>query len=107
MAAAASNPGDLVLDPFCGCGTALVAAQKLERRWIGVDITYLAIAVMKARLKDIFGLDTVNVLGQPTESGSVCWLIQLHFSKTLDGRAWAHSSAESWRSSCGSLLIAN
>jgi len=62
-----SNPGDVVLDPFCGCGTALVAAQKLGRRWVGIDITYLAIAVMKARLKDIFGLEDVNVLGQPTE----------------------------------------
>ena len=62
-----SSPGDVVLDPFCGCGTALVAAQKLGRRWVGIDITYLAIAVMKARLKDIFGLEDVNVLGQPTE----------------------------------------
>jgi site-specific DNA-methyltransferase (adenine-specific) len=64
---ASSNPGDLVLDPFCGCGTALVAAQKRGRRWIGIDITYLAIAVMKARLKDVFGLEAVEVLGQPTE----------------------------------------
>ncbi len=64
---ASSNPGDVVLDPFCGCGTALVAAQKLGRRWIGIDITYLAIAVMKARLKDSFGLADVRVLGQPTE----------------------------------------
>jgi DNA modification methylase len=62
-----SNPGDVVLDPFCGCGTALSAAQKLERRWIGIDITYLAIAVMKARLKDSFGLDNIRVVGQPTE----------------------------------------
>jgi site-specific DNA-methyltransferase (adenine-specific) len=65
--AASSNPGDIVLDPFCGCGTALVAAQKLERRWIGIDITYLSIAVMKARLKDSFGLPDVEVIGQPTE----------------------------------------
>jgi DNA methylase/NACHT-associated inactive restriction endonuclease len=62
-----SNAGDVVLDPFCGCGTALVAAQKLGRRWVGIDITYLAIAVMKARLKDSFGLEDVKVLGQPTE----------------------------------------
>ena len=62
-----SNPGDIVLDPFCGCGSALVAAQKLARRWIGIDITYLAIPVMKARLKDIFGLDDIEVVGQPTE----------------------------------------
>ena len=64
---ASSNPGDIVLDPFCGCGTALVAAQKLGRRWIGIDITYLSIAVMKARLKDSFGLADVEVIGQPTE----------------------------------------
>jgi site-specific DNA-methyltransferase (adenine-specific) len=64
---ASSKPGDVVLDPFCGCGTALVAAQKLGRRWIGIDITYLSIAVMKARLKDSFGLPDVEVIGQPTE----------------------------------------
>ena len=62
-----TNPGDIVLDPFCGCGTALVAAQKLDRRWIGIDVTYLAIAVMRARLKDSFGLAEVPVIGQPTE----------------------------------------
>ena len=64
---ASSGPGDIILDPFCGCGTALVAAQKLDRRWIGIDITYLSIAVMRARLKDSFGLEDVEVIGQPTE----------------------------------------
>ena len=64
---ASSKPGDIVLDPFCGCGTALVAAQKLDRQWIGIDVTYLSIAVMKARLKDSFGLVDVDVIGQPTE----------------------------------------
>jgi site-specific DNA-methyltransferase (adenine-specific) len=64
---ASTNPGDIVLDPFCGCGTALVAAEKLGRRWIGIDVTYLSIAVMKARLKDSFGLSLVEVIGQPTE----------------------------------------
>jgi DNA modification methylase len=67
VVAASSKPGDIVLDPFCGCGTALVAAQKLDRRWVGIDITYLSIAVMRARLKDSFGLDDVPVIGQPTE----------------------------------------
>ena len=47
---ASSNPGDVVLDPFCGCGTAIAAAQKLERRWIGIDITHLSIALQKYRL---------------------------------------------------------
>lgn len=63
---ASSEPDHVVLDPFCGCGTALVAAQKMDRRWIGIDITYLSIAVMKARLKDSFGIE-VSVIGQPTE----------------------------------------
>ena len=67
LISASSNRGDVVLDPFCGCGTALVAAQKLGRQWIGIDITYLAIAVMRARLKDTFGLTGVSVIGQPTE----------------------------------------
>lgn len=64
---ASSNPGDIVLDPFCGCGTAVVAAETLGRKWIGIDITYLSIAVMRARLKDAFRLTDVPVVGQPTE----------------------------------------
>jgi site-specific DNA-methyltransferase (adenine-specific) len=64
---ASSNAGDIVLDPFCGCGTALVASQKMERQWVGIDVTYLSIAVMRARLKDSFGLADVPVVGQPTE----------------------------------------
>jgi DNA modification methylase len=65
--ASSSNPNDVILDPFCGCGTAIAAAQTLGRRWVGIDITYLAIAVMRARLKDHFKLDDVKVIGQPTE----------------------------------------
>lgn len=54
--AASSNDGDVVLDPFCGCGTATVAAQKMGRRWIGIDITHLAISLIKYRLSDAFQL---------------------------------------------------
>ena len=62
-----SCPTDgVVLDPFCGCGTALVAAAEMDRQWIGIDITYLSIAVMKARLKDAFDVEA-TVIGQPTE----------------------------------------
>jgi adenine specific DNA methylase Mod len=50
-----TNPGGVVLDPFCGCGTAVHAAQKLGRQWIGIDITCLAIALIEKRLKDAFG----------------------------------------------------
>jgi site-specific DNA-methyltransferase (adenine-specific) len=52
---ASSNEGDLVLDPFCGCGTAVVVAHKLKRQWIGIDITHLAANVIRARLDDTFG----------------------------------------------------
>ena len=65
--AASSNEGDIVLDPFCGCGTALIAAEEMKRRWIGIDVTYLAIAVMEARLKDTFALERVPLRGAPTE----------------------------------------
>ena len=44
---ASSKEGDMVLDPFCGCGTAVHAAQKLNRKWIGIDITCLAISLIE------------------------------------------------------------
>ncbi|GDX94431.1 restriction endonuclease subunit M [Planctomycetia bacterium] len=53
--AASSNEGDVVLDPFCGCGTATHASEKLKRQWIGIDITHLAISLIEKRLKDAFG----------------------------------------------------
>jgi len=64
---ASSNPGDIVLDPFCGCGTAVASAQKLGRQWIGIDITHLAISLIKRRLNDAYG-DSIQykVIGEPT-----------------------------------------
>ncbi len=53
---ASSNEGDVVLDPFCGCGTAIAVAQKLNRKWIGIDITHLAMTLIKKRLFDSFGI---------------------------------------------------
>jgi site-specific DNA-methyltransferase (adenine-specific) len=71
---ASSKNGDVVLDPFCGCGTAIAAAQKLGRKWIGIDITHLSIALMKYRLFDSFDLVEKQhyvVLGEPeTISGA-------------------------------------
>lgn len=64
---ASSNPGDLVLDPFCGCGTALVAAEELGRSWIGIDITYLAVDVMARRLRDHFPGISFEIRGQPRD----------------------------------------
>lgn len=51
---ASSNPGDVVLDPFCGCGTAIHAAQKLGRKWIGIDVTHLAISLITQRIRKGF-----------------------------------------------------
>jgi hypothetical protein len=64
---ASSNKGDVVLDPFCGCGTTIAAAQKLSRPWIGIDVTHLAISLIKVRLRDAYS-DGVKyeVLGEPT-----------------------------------------
>lgn len=63
---ASSNPGDIVLDPFCGCGTTVVAAEKLGRKWVGIDITPLAIALQRYRLQDMFPEAQFQVIGQPT-----------------------------------------
>ncbi len=65
--AASSKPGDLVLDPFCGCGTTVDAAEKLGRKWIGIDITQLATSLIKNRLRDTYG-DKIEIItiGEPT-----------------------------------------
>jgi site-specific DNA-methyltransferase (adenine-specific) len=63
-----SNAGDIVLDPFCGCGTAIAVAERLNRRWIGIDITHLAIGLIKSRLRDTFKDEvskTYQVVGEP------------------------------------------
>jgi DNA modification methylase len=64
---ASSNPGDVVLDPFCGCGTTIDAAEKLGRKWIGIDITQLATTLIKSRLRDTYGnkIEIVTI-GEPT-----------------------------------------
>jgi DNA modification methylase len=64
---ASSNPGDVVLDPFCGCGTAVHAAEKLGRRWVGIDVTHLAISLVERRLKDAFPNIAFEVLGTPRD----------------------------------------
>ena len=68
---ASSNEGDVVLDAFCGCGTVVAVAQRLNRRWIGVDITHLAITLLKYRLVDTFGDDvTYEIIGEPKDTAS-------------------------------------
>ncbi len=65
--AASSNEADVVLDPFCGCGTAVHTAQKLGRRWIGIDITHLAIALIRRRMEDAFPGIEIEVIGEPVD----------------------------------------
>ncbi|HEY4343081.1 MAG TPA: DNA methyltransferase [Parvibaculum sp.] len=62
-----SNPGDVVLDPFCGCGTAVHAAEKLQRNWIGIDVTYLAIQLIEDRMKTWLPLAKYVVDGIPKD----------------------------------------
>lgn len=66
---ASSKEGDWVLDPFCGCGTTVAAAEKLGRNWVGIDITTLAISLIKHRLKDHFGLGAkqIHIDGLPSD----------------------------------------
>ena len=99
---ASSNEGDVVLDPFCGCGTAVAAAQKLNRRWIGIDITHLSISLMKYRLRDSFNLTEKQdyaVVGEPEDIQSAkqlakddryqfqWWALSLVQAKPLGGDA--------------------
>ena len=61
---ASSNEGDVILDPFCGCGTAIIASEKLNRNWIGMDITHLAVNLIEKRVFDSFGTRP-KVIGVP------------------------------------------
>ena len=64
---ASSNEGDVVLDPFCGCGTTIHAAEKLNRSWLGIDVTHLAIGLIRDRLRDAFPQATFDIYGVPRD----------------------------------------
>lgn len=69
----ATDPGDVVLDPFCGCGTTVNAAEKLGRQWIGIDITYIAVDLILKRLEHSYGKDilkSIDVGGLPRDAGA-------------------------------------
>lgn len=67
---ASSKPGDVVLDPFCGCGTTIEAAQRLGREWIGIDITHLAVKTIRERIAKVFGPLVYTVGGNPADADS-------------------------------------
>lgn len=80
---ASTNEGDIILDPFCGCGTAIHAAEKLKRKWIGIDITHLAIGLIRQRLKKAFPNCKFSEEGTPKDVASARHLAE---SSGLDGR---------------------
>lgn len=87
--AASSNPGDVVLDPFCGCGTSVAVAQRLERQWIGIDVTHLAVGLIKSRLLHTYGPAieaTYDVIGEP---GDLSGATQLAQDDPWQFEAWA------------------
>ncbi|KKL10060.1 hypothetical protein LCGC14_2559610, partial [marine sediment metagenome] len=127
---ASSNEGDVVLDPFCGCGTTLAVAAKLNRRWIGIDITHLAIGLIKHRLQHAFGRkmrNTYEVIGEPTDLSSAkklaqedtfqfeCWALGLvearstekkkGADKGIDGRLYFHDELDSRKTNTKQIII--
>ncbi len=82
--AASSNPGDVILDPFCGCGTTIDAVETLNRdkpedasrRWIGIDITHLSINLIKHRLTRFDPLPDYEVVGEPASVNGAAALAQ-------------------------------
>jgi len=125
---ASSNKGDVVLDPFCGCGTTIAVAQKLNRRWIGIDITHLAVTLMKHRLKDMFGEKVkFEVVGEPVSLPDAktlaandpyqfqWWALGLvgarpveqkkGADKGIDGRIYFHDEADSSKAKTKQIII--
>lgn len=117
-----SHKGDVVLDPFCGCGTTIAVAQRLNRKWIGIDITHLAIGLIKHRLQDAFGpgiAKTYEVIGEPVSTPDAAqlakedpfqfqlWALGLVGARRhdqrkgsdmgIDGRLYFHDEGESGR----------
>jgi len=84
--------GGVVLDPFCGCGTAVVAAQKLGRSWIGIDISFLAVELMRERIDVAFaGSAVYDVNGIPTDAASA---VALHERNPFEFERWAVSAVD-------------
>lgn len=125
---ASSNESDLVLDPFCGCGTAVVVAHRLKRRWIGIDITHLAVALMRHRLKDAFGSEVkYRVIGEPVslpDAGTLAQQNRYQFQwwalglvgarpveqkkgadKGIDGRLYFHDEADTAKTKTKQIVI--
>jgi len=127
---ASSNEGDLVLDPFCGCGTTVAVAHRLKRRWIGIDVTHLAVSLMRHRLRSTFGdevEETYEVVGEPKDVASArvlagqdrfqfeWWALGLVGArptegkrggdKGIDGRLYFHDEAGTKKTSTKQVIL--
>lgn len=96
---ASSNPGDVVLDPFCGCGTTIHAAQKLGRQWIGIDVTHLAIGLIEKRLRDAFPNVQFKTFGTPQDIEGARQMFADDDQSKKEFEKWAVSliGAQPWR----------
>lgn len=96
---ASSNPGDVVLDPFCGCGTTVHAAEKLGRQWIGIDVTHLAIGLIEKRLKDAFPNVAYRIHGVPEDIEGARQMFRDDDPTKKEFEKWAVSliGAQPWR----------
>ncbi len=96
---ASSNPGDVVLDPFCGCGTTVHAAQKLGRQWMGIDVTHLAIGLIEKRLKDAFPGVDYKLHGVPADIAGARQFFADDDQSKKEFEKWAVSliGAQPWR----------
>ncbi|WP_134724898.1 site-specific DNA-methyltransferase [Paracoccus luteus] len=99
IVAASSNPGDVVLDPFCGCGTTVHAAQKLGRQWIGIDVTHLAIGLIERRLNEAFSGVAYKVHGTPQDLSAAHDMFARDDTTKKEFEKWAVSliGAQPWR----------
>ncbi|WP_413876394.1 site-specific DNA-methyltransferase [Albidovulum sp.] len=96
---ASSNPGDVVLDPFCGCGTTVHAAEKLGRQWIGIDVTHLAIGLIEKRLRDAFPAVAYRLHGVPADIDGARQFFRDDDQSKKEFEKWAVSliGAQPWR----------
>lgn len=96
---ASSNPGDVVLDPFCGCGTTVHAAEKLNRQWVGIDVTHLAIGLIEKRLKDAFPAVDYRIHGVPVDIDGARQFFADDDQTKKEFEKWAVSliGAQPWR----------
>ena len=96
---ASSNEGDIVLDPYCGCGTTVAVAERLKRQWIGIDISPTAVALMKRRLvKQTMGAASVKLVGMPVEEAELRDLKPFEFQnwvmQRLNGTAFPRKTGD-------------